>query len=55
MFQVMFLWFASFLLVGHICLPSVVRWLGFNCRELTARGLALYSLRWGGLVVCRFA
>lgn len=44
MFQVMFLWFASFLLVGHIGLPSVVRWLGFNCRELSARGLALYSL-----------
>lgn len=44
MFQVMALWFASFLLVGHVGLPSVVQWLGFNCRELSARGLALYSL-----------
>ena len=43
-FSVMFLWFASFMLVGHIGLPSVVRWLGFNCRELSARGLAMYSL-----------
>ena len=42
--SVMFLWFASFMLVGHIGLPSVVRWLGFNCRELSARGLAMYSL-----------
>ena len=42
--QVMILWFASFLLVGHIGLPSAVRWLGFNCQELSARGLALYSL-----------
>jgi len=43
-FSVMFLWFASFMLVGHIGLPSVVHWLGFNCRELSARGLAMYSL-----------
>ena len=43
-FQVMILWFAAFLLVGHVGLPSVVTWLGFNCRELSARGLALYSL-----------
>lgn len=42
--QVMILWFASFLLVGHVGLPSAVRWLGFNCQELSARGLALYSL-----------
>ena len=42
--SVMILWFASFLLVGHIGLPSAVRWLGFNCRELSTRGLALYSL-----------
>ena len=42
--SVMFLWFASFMLVGHIGLPSVVCWLGFNCRELSARGLAMYSL-----------
>ena len=41
---VMILWFASFLLVRHVGLPSAVRWLGFNCRELSARGLALYSL-----------
>jgi membrane protease YdiL (CAAX protease family) len=40
----MVLWFASFLLVGHVGLPSAVQWLGFNCRELSARGLALYSL-----------
>ena len=44
MCSVMVLWFASFLLVGHVGLPSAVQWLGFNCRELSARGLALYSL-----------
>ena len=43
-FGVMFLWFASFLLVGHVCLPAAVSWLGFNCRELSTRGVAMYSL-----------
>ena len=58
--QVMILWFASFLLVGHVGLPSAVRWLGFNCQELSARGSrctasALTSWRCSSVCSCCFS
>ncbi|KAG0561024.1 hypothetical protein KC19_9G031700 [Ceratodon purpureus] len=43
-FQVMFLWFAAFWLVGSWIIPIAAQAAGFSKQSLTYRGQALYSL-----------